>query len=176
MILIDFPKLCLSFDKLISYPYANAVSEVSRFLLDDGSSTETMNMFLYLASRISTSDVNSCVSFRIYKQYKTLIRWREIPQSKTFLILSSLLTMSTWWRLFQKHERYLQTLLWAYLMKVIPETWAVSSNSTMSVPDEGYSRNMSGIFKLFLFYKQHHKHYSKIQIHTHTHTHRQRTW
>jgi hypothetical protein len=55
----------------------------------------------------------------------------------------------TWWRLFQKHERYLQTLLWAYLMKVIPETWAVSSNSTMSVPDEGYSTNMSGIFKLY---------------------------
>jgi hypothetical protein len=53
-------------------------------------------------------------------------------------------------------------------MKVIPETCAVSSNSTMSVPDEGYSRNMivssnstmsvpdegysrnmSGIFKLY---------------------------
>ena len=83
MILTDFPKLCLSFDKLISYPYANTVSEVSRFLLDDGSSTNTMNMFLYLASRISTSDVNSCVSFRIYKEYKTLIRWEENTTTKT---------------------------------------------------------------------------------------------
>ena len=113
MILTDSPKLNLSFDKFISYPYAKAMSEVSRFLLDDGSSTDTMNMFLYLASRISTSDVNICVSFRIYKQCKTLIRWREIPQPKQFLIYSYLLTMS--------------------------------------VPDEGYSKNMSKIFKLFLF-------------------------
>ena len=94
MILTESPKLCLSFDKLISYPYANAVSEVSRFLLDDGSSTDTMNMFLYLASRIFTSDANSCVSFRIYKQYKTLIRWGKIPQPKMFHILSYVLTMS----------------------------------------------------------------------------------
>ena len=94
MILTDSPKPCLSFDKLISYPYAKAVSEVSRFLLDDGSSTDTMNMFLYLASRISTSDANSCVSFRIYKQYKTLIRWGETPQPTQLHILSYLLTMS----------------------------------------------------------------------------------
>ena len=113
MILTDSPKLNLSFDKFISYPYAKAVSEVSRFLLDDGSSTDTMNMCLYLASRISTSDANTCVSFRIYKQYKTLIRWREIPQPKQFLILSYLLTTS--------------------------------------VPEKGYSKNMSGIFKLSLF-------------------------
>ena len=68
MILTDSPNVCLSFDKLISYPYVKTVSEVSRFLLDDGSSTDTMNMFLYLASRISTSDANTCLSFRIYKQ------------------------------------------------------------------------------------------------------------
>ena len=93
MILTDSPKLCLSFDKLISYPYAKAVSKVSRFLLD-GSSTETMNMFLYLASRISTSDANTCVSFRIYKQYDTLIRWGKTPQPKQVHIFSYLLTMS----------------------------------------------------------------------------------
>jgi len=68
MILTDFPKLCLSFDKLISYPYANTVSEVARFLLDGGSSADTMNMFLYLASRISTSDVNTLVFLRIYNK------------------------------------------------------------------------------------------------------------
>ena len=94
MILTDSPKLSLSFDKLISYPYAKVVSEVSRFLLDDGSSTDTINMFLYLASRIFTSDVNSCVSFRIYKQYKTLIRWGKTPQPKQFHIFPYLFTMS----------------------------------------------------------------------------------
>ena len=83
MMLTESPKLCLSFDKLISYPYAKAVFEVFPFLLDDGSSTDTINMFLYLASRIFTSDVNSCVSFRIYKQYKTLIRWEENTTTKT---------------------------------------------------------------------------------------------
>ena len=94
MILTDSPKLCLLFDKLISYPYAKAVSEVFPFLLDDGSSTDTINMFLYLASRIFTSDANTCVSFRIYKQYKTLIKWGKTPQPKQFHILSYLLTMS----------------------------------------------------------------------------------
>ena len=59
----------------------------------------------------------------------------------------------TWWRLFQK--RVVCTIFdfpifrpWAYLMKVIPETCRVyyiwlSNLSTLSVPDEGYYRNVS---------------------------------
>ena len=65
----------------------------------------------------------------------------------------------TWWRLFQKHV--IRTtlaifvsifiLLWAYLMKVIPQTRHSHYISylrfyfyfTMSVPDEGYSTNTS---------------------------------
>jgi len=76
MILTDSPKLNLSFDKLISYPYPKTVSEVARFLLDGGSAIDTMNMFLYLASRISTSDVNTVVCLRIYNKYYTLIKWK----------------------------------------------------------------------------------------------------
>jgi len=41
----------------------------------------------------------------------------------------------------------------------------LSSLLIMSVPDEGYSRNMSGIFKRFLFQKQHRTHYSKARTH-----------
>ena len=64
----------------------------------------------------------------------------------------------TWWRLFQKRVVY--TIFdfpifrpWAYLMKVIPETCRVcyiwlSNLSTLSVPDEGYSRNVSCILYL----------------------------
>ena len=79
----------------------------------------------------------------------------------------------TWWRLFQKHvirtTLYILVsifiLLWAYLMKVIPQTrhshYIICLRSyfyfTMSVPDEGYSTNMSFALHyissfLFLFY------------------------
>ena len=79
----------------------------------------------------------------------------------------------TWWRLFHKHV--IRTtlaifvsifiLLWAYLMKVIPQTRHSNYISylrfyfyfTMSVPDEGYSTNTSFALHytssfLFLFY------------------------
>ena len=65
----------------------------------------------------------------------------------------------TWWRLFQKHiirtTLYIFVsifiLLWAYLMKVIPQTChshyiiylRFYFYFTMSVPDEGYSTNTS---------------------------------
>ena len=65
----------------------------------------------------------------------------------------------TWWRLFHKHvirtPLYIFVsifiLLWAYLMKVIPQTRHSHYISclrfyfycNMSVPDEGYSTNMS---------------------------------
>ena len=79
----------------------------------------------------------------------------------------------TWWRVFHKHV--IRTtlaifvpifiLLWAYLMKVIPQTHHSHYISylsfyfyfTMSVPDEGYSTNTSFALHyissfLFLFY------------------------
>ena len=65
----------------------------------------------------------------------------------------------TWWRLFHKHVIHtalyifvpIFILLWAYLMKVIPQTCRSHYISylrfylyvTMSVPDEDYSINMS---------------------------------
>ena len=79
----------------------------------------------------------------------------------------------TWWRLFHKHvirtTLYIFVsifnLLWAYLMKVIPQTRHSHYISylrfyfyfTMSVPDEGYSTNTSFTLHyissfLFLFY------------------------
>ena len=79
----------------------------------------------------------------------------------------------TWWRLFQKHvirtTLYILLsifiLLWAYLMKVIPQTRHSHYISylrfyfycTMSVPDEGYSTNTLFALHyissfLFLFY------------------------
>ena len=79
----------------------------------------------------------------------------------------------TWWRLFHKHvirtTLYIFVsifiLLWAYLMKVIPQTRHSHYISylrfyfyfTMSVPDEGYSTNTSFALHyissfLFLFY------------------------
>ena len=78
----------------------------------------------------------------------------------------------TWWRLFQKHiirtTLYFVSifiLLWAYLMKVIPQTrhshyiiyLRFYFYFTMSVPDEGYSTNTSFALHyissfLFLFY------------------------
>ena len=81
----------------------------------------------------------------------------------------------TWWRLFHKHVirttlailGSIFILLWAYLMKVIPRTrhslYIVYLHFyfyfTMSVPDEGYSTNMSFALHcissfLFLFYYQ----------------------
>ena len=79
----------------------------------------------------------------------------------------------TWWRLFHKHViRFtlyifisIFILIWAYLMKAIPQTchshYIICLRSyfyfTMSVPDEGYSTNMSFALHfissfLFLFY------------------------
>ena len=79
----------------------------------------------------------------------------------------------TWWRLFHKHVIHttldifvsIFILLWAYLMKVIPQTrhshyiiyLRFYFYFTMSVPDEGYSTNMSFALHyissfLFLFY------------------------
>ena len=79
----------------------------------------------------------------------------------------------TWWRLFHKHVIHttldifvsICILQWAYLMKVIPQTCHSHYISylrfylyvTMSVPDEGYSTNMSFALHyissfLFLFY------------------------
>ena len=79
----------------------------------------------------------------------------------------------TWWRLFHKHViRFtlyifisIFILLWAYLMKVIPQTRHSHYISylrsyfhfTMRVPDEGYSTNTSFVLHyissfLFLFY------------------------
>ena len=83
----------------------------------------------------------------------------------------------TWWRLFHKHvirttlaifvrtTIFISILLWAYLMKVIPQTrhshyiiyLRFYFYFTMSVPDEGYSTNTSFTLHyissfLFLFY------------------------
>jgi hypothetical protein len=83
--------------------------------------------------------------------------------SFTLHYMSSFLFLSyyerTWWRLFHKHViRFtlyifvpIFILLWAYLMKVIPQTCRSHYISylrfylyvTMSVPDEDYSINMS---------------------------------
>ena len=94
---------------------------------------------------------------------------KVIPQTchSLYISISSFLFLfyyeRTWWRLFHKHV--IRTtlaifvsifiLLWAYLMKVIPQTrhsHYISMTSslryfrndfTMSVPDEGYSTNTS---------------------------------
>ena len=79
----------------------------------------------------------------------------------------------TWWRLFHKHVIrttlyifvFIFILIWAYLMKVIPQRRHSHYISylrfyfyfTMSLPDEGYSTNMSFALHyissfLFLFY------------------------
>ena len=81
----------------------------------------------------------------------------------------------TWWRLFHKHVIHttlyifvsIFILLWAYLMKVIPQTChsyyiiylRFYFYFTMSVPDEGYSTNTSFALHyissfLFLFYNE----------------------
>ena len=104
---------------------------------------------------------------------------KVIPQTRhsTLHYISSFLFLfyyeRTWWRLFHKHvirtTLYIFVsifiLLWAYLMKVIPQTRHSHYISylrfyfyfTMSVPDEGYSTNTSFALHyissfLFLFY------------------------
>ena len=90
---------------------------------------------------------------------------KVIPQTRHshYISISSFLFLfyyeRTWWRLFHKHViRFtlyifisIFILLWAYLMKVIPQTrhshYIICLRSyfyfTMSVPDEGYSTNTS---------------------------------
>jgi hypothetical protein len=50
-------------------------------------------------------------------------------------------------------------------MSVPDEGYSINMSGIFKLflPDEGYSRNMSGIFKLFLLQKQHRTHYVKIQ-------------
>ena len=87
----------------------------------------------------------------------------SINMSFTLHYISSFLFVCynerTWWRLFHKHVIHtalyifvpIFILLWAYLMKVIPQTCRSHYISylrfylyvTMSVPDEDYSINMS---------------------------------
>ena len=85
---------------------------------------------------------------------KHVIRYYIIYLVSTFLFYYE----RSWWRLFQKHVILtlaifvsIFILLWAYLMKVIPQTRHSHYISylrfyfyfTMSVPDEGYSTNTS---------------------------------
>ena len=102
---------------------------------------------------------------------------KAITQTRHLHYMSSFLFLfyyeRTWWRLFHKHvirfTLYIYIsifiLIWAYLMKAIPQTrhshYIICLRSyfyfTMNVPDEGYSTNMSFALHylssvLFLFY------------------------
>ena len=119
------------------------------------------------------------IYFRFYFYFTMSVPYEGYSTNMSFALhyISSFLFLfyyeRTWWRLFHKHVIHttlyifvsIFNLLWAYLMKVIPQTRYSHYISylrfyfyfTMSVPDEGYSTNMSFVLHykssfLFLFY------------------------
>jgi hypothetical protein len=118
-----------------------------------------------------------CIYLRYYFYFTMSIPDEGYSTNTSFALhyISSFLFLiyseHTWWRLFHKHvirtTLYIFVsiciLLWAYLMKIIPQTRHSHYISylrfylyfTMSVPDEGYSTNTSfalHYISSFLFY------------------------